>query len=102
MATNSKSAAAAVTEETLEDGPKVPHQDVKEAKVTSIKRNDEPEFYGEDGDTDETLAAKAKRLVKNKRVIGGAAAAALLTISVLVVRKRNSVDEQDNETPTEA
>lgn len=96
MATNNKNAAtAASSEEELTETPKVPHQDG--AKVTSIKKHDEPVFDDEiDGDV--SLVEKAKRLLKNKRVVAGAITTAVLAGAVLVIRSRNSVEETD-ETP---
>lgn len=69
----------------------------KDATVTAIKGSKEPKF--DDEDIELTLVEKAKQLVKNKRVIAGAATVALLSVGVLVARKRNTVDEQENETP---
>lgn len=97
MATTSKNNASA--SDAVEEDVKVPHQHAEKvaATVTEIKKSNEPVF---DGETSEniTLIGKAKRLVKDKRVVAGAATVALLTIGVFVARKRNSVEETD-ETP---
>jgi hypothetical protein len=99
MATTAKNAAAAETAEVVEE-KSVPHQ----AKVTSITKDDgeKVSYYGADDDNEKlSLVEKAKRLVKDKRVIAGATSVALLSVGVLIARKRNTVDEND-ETPAEA
>jgi hypothetical protein len=104
MTTKNTAAKDLPTEEHTEADATLPHQKApKAASVTSI--NKEPEFFGEDDDnyTDgSSIVAKAKRLAKNKRVIAGAVTTGVLTLAVLVIRKRNTVDEQENETPSEA
>jgi hypothetical protein len=99
----STNAAHEVVEEISEVAEKVAEKakNVKDATVTAIKKNEEPEFYGEDGN--ESLLSKAKRLARDKRVVTGAVTALLLATGVVIVRKRNTVVEDDvNETPTEA
>jgi hypothetical protein len=68
----------------------------KSANVTSIKKNDEPEFYdGDNTDGAEPILNKIKRLARNKKVIVGTVTTLLLTTGVLVARNRNSVVEDE-------
>lgn len=101
MATKSN---AAETPAEVADDATVPHQASKSAeptKVTSIKKHEEPEFYGEDETDGDSLKAKALRLLKNRKVIAGVVTTTVLGTAVLVIRKRNSA-EQDGEETTEA
>jgi cell division protein FtsL len=105
--TTSKNAAKElpISDETEELDATVPQQKApKAASVTSIKKDQEPDFYGEDDDFDggSSLVQRAKRLAKNKRVIAGAVTTGVLTLAVLVIRKRNTVEDEQNETPSEA
>jgi hypothetical protein len=75
----------------------VPQQSSKPetAKVTSIKKDSEVKFYGEDGDESESILDKVKGLARNRKVIASVLTTTVLTAAVLVIRKRNSVDEQE-------
>lgn len=102
MATTPKNSTAA---ETVEEAT-VPHQaepkvEKTKATVTAIKKDKEPEFYGEDDNNGgSSLVAKVKRLAQNKRVVAGAITTVVLTGAALVIRNRNSAEETD-ETPAE-
>jgi hypothetical protein len=93
--TTKNTAAKDLQAEELDAEAKVPSQ---ATKVTSIKKNEEPEFFGENTEESEPLKYRVRRILKNKRIIAGAITTAVLGTAVLVIRKRNSVEETD-ETP---
>lgn len=102
MATKNNTAAENVESFEVAEETAVPRQSKPEAKVTSIKKNEEPEFYGDDVETGSKLNSivkNAKRLAKDKRVVAGAVTTLLLTVGVVVARKRNTVEDDVNETP---
>ena len=95
-----KSNAAETPAEAAEE-THVPHQTSKTepAKVSSIRKSEEPEFYGEDETDGDSLKAKALRLLKNRKVIAGVVTTTVLGAAVLVIRKRNGAEQDVEETP---
>lgn len=87
--------ATVVDEELLTEVPE--QASSKDATVTAIKRSDEETFGDETavGGRLHSIVKKAKSIATNKQVIGGAIATALLTAGVFVIRKRNSVVEDE-------
>lgn len=103
MATKNNTAAENVESFEVAEETAVPRQSKPEAKVTSIKKNEEPEFYDDEiaeaAGKLHSIVKNAKRLTKDKRVVAGAVTTLLLTVGVVVARKRNTVEDDVNETP---
>lgn len=102
MATKNTSAEAQenAVEEQIPETNEVPKpRSQKSANVTSIKKNDEPEFYdGDNTEGAESFLGKAKRLARNKKVVVGTVTTLLLAAGVIVARNRNSVvDDETSE-----
>lgn len=96
--TTSKNATTAETPVT-EENKTVPQQ--KDGKKLHAVEQ-EPNFFDGEDDFEPKLIDRLKKAAKDKRVLASLGSVAVLTVGVLIVRKRNSGETEENETLTEA